>query len=301
MAHHHGSQEDRDRLLRHFVHLLPGGRRAGRHDAPGTGGAGSSADLGACLQRVVHDPRHHDDLPVRGPVRGGPRQLPDPAADRRARHGVPPRERAVVLVLRGWRAARPPLGIRRGRGRGGDGLDALSAPVRGSDVPGGGARPPDPRAGPGRDLDAPQRREHPHDDLPDAGARHDDVAAADLHVEHDRHRDPRPRGLPSGGRRLRPPAPGSQAGRACVRPIGRRRSGDLPAPVLVPGAPGGVHPDPAVLRRDHRDHPGLQPQAALRIHGVRAGDAGDRCPVHRRVGAPHVHDRRRRQPLLLGR
>ena len=78
-----------------------------------------------------------------------------------------------------------------------------------------------------------------------------------------------------------------------VRSARGRRPDHLPAPVLVPRAPGGLHPDPAVLRGDHRDHPGLQPQAAVRLHGVRAGDARDRRAVHRRVGPPHVHDRAR--------
>ena len=38
-----------------------------------------------------------------------------------------------------------------------------------------------------------------------------------------------------------------------------RRPGPLAAPVLVLRPPRGVHPDPAVLRRDHGDHPGVQP------------------------------------------
>ena len=45
----------------------------------------------------------------------GPGELPDPAADRRARHGVPAAERAVVLVLRGRRVAGAAVGVRLGR------------------------------------------------------------------------------------------------------------------------------------------------------------------------------------------
>ena len=88
----------------------------------------------------VHDPRHGDDLPVRRAVRIGPRQLPDPVADRRARHGVPPAQRALLLVLRGRRAPRAALGVRLGgRGRG-DGMDAYTPLSGGADVAGRGRR-----------------------------------------------------------------------------------------------------------------------------------------------------------------
>ena len=43
---------------------------------------------------------------------------------------------------------------------------------------------------------------------------------------------------------------------------------------------------------DQRDPPGLQPQAAVRLQGVRVRDAGDRRPRLLRLGPPHVHDRR---------
>ena len=50
------------------------------------------------LQRPGLDARHHDDLPVRGAGAGGLRQLLRAAHDRRARHGLPAPERAVVLA-----------------------------------------------------------------------------------------------------------------------------------------------------------------------------------------------------------
>ena len=55
----------------------------------------------AGLRRAVHDARGDDDLPLRHPdLHRGVRQLPAAAHDRRARHGVPAHERAVVLDLR---------------------------------------------------------------------------------------------------------------------------------------------------------------------------------------------------------
>ena len=60
-------------------------------------------------------------------------------------------------------------------------------------------------------------------------------------------------------------------GVACLRP-GQRRGDPVPTPVLVLRASRGVHPRAAVLRDHLRDHPGLQPQADLRLPrpGVRA-------------------------------
>ena len=50
------------------------------------------------LQRARHDARHDDDLPVRRAGAGRLRQLPRAADDRRARHGLPAAERALVLA-----------------------------------------------------------------------------------------------------------------------------------------------------------------------------------------------------------
>ena len=50
------------------------------------------------LQPAAHAPRHDDDLPVRGAGDGRVRQLLRAADDRRARHGVPAPERAVLLA-----------------------------------------------------------------------------------------------------------------------------------------------------------------------------------------------------------
>ena len=67
-----------------------------------------------------------------------------------------------------------------------------------------------------------------------------------------------------------------------------RRPAAVGAPVLDLRAPGGLHPDPARLRHRVGDHPGVLPQADLRlpVHGV----LGHRHRLHGlgRVGAPHV-------------
>ena len=51
------------------------------------------------LQRDVHHAREHHVVPVPGPVRLRPGELPRAVADRRPRHGVPAAQRPVVLVL----------------------------------------------------------------------------------------------------------------------------------------------------------------------------------------------------------
>ena len=129
LAHDHRPQEDRHPLLRHGVRLLPDRRHARRRDADRAGRDRPAARDPAGLQRAVHDPRHRDDLPVRRAVRDRLGELPDPAADRRARHGVPTAERAVVLVLRGRRAAGAVVGVRLGRGRRADRLVHVRAVV----------------------------------------------------------------------------------------------------------------------------------------------------------------------------
>ena len=87
-------------------------------------------------------------------------------------------------------------------------------------------------------------------------------------------------------------------GRTYLRGLRWRGPGSLAGPLLVLRPSGGLHPRPAVLRdRDRRDR-GVLPQADLRLprHGVR--DDLHRGPVDERVGAPHVHDRRRAPSLL---
>ena len=60
---------------------------------------------------------------------------------------------------------------------------------------------------------------------------------------------------------------------------GQRRRDPLAAPVLVLRASRGLHHRCALLRGDHRDHPGLQPQAVVRLQGpgLRHHRASARC------------------------
>ena len=74
-------------------------------------------------------------------------------------------------------------------------------------------------------------------------------------------------------------------------PAQRRRPDPLAERVLVLLAPGGLHHGPAGDGHDQRDPAGLQPQAALRLQGVRLRDGRDRRPRVLRLGPPHVHDR----------
>ena len=71
------------------------------------------------------------------------------------------------------------------------------------------------------------------------------------------------------------------------------------APVLVLRPPRGLHHRAAVLRDHHRDHPGVQPQAAVRLQGHGRRHPRDRRPVAGGVGAPHVRHRRGAAAVLL--
>ena len=156
-------------------------------------------------------------------------------------------------------------------------------------VPGG--EPLDRRPGRQRSGHDPRWRQlHHHDRLP-ARARHDDVPDADLHLERAGHQRADPAGLPDPDRRALRPAGRPQPRRPRLLRRERRRDA-VAAPVLVLRAPRGLHHRAAVLRHHHRDHPGLQPQAAVRLQGHGLRDAGHRGALARRVGAPHVRHRR---------
>ena len=123
------------------------------------------------VQRAVHDARHGDDLPVHHPDPGGLRELHRAAPGRRAGHGLPADQRAVVLDAAARRdPALPRLRDRwRGRGR----LDELRAVVGGPAALLGRLRagPVDRVARAGRHELDPRRHQLPRHDLQDAGAR----------------------------------------------------------------------------------------------------------------------------------
>ena len=83
-----------------------------------------------------------------------------------------------------------------------------------------------------------------------------------------------------------------QLRRELLRPGQRRRPDPLPERLLVLLAPGRLRDDPAGDGHDQRDPAGVQPQAAVRLQGVRLRDRRHRRPRLLRVGPPHVHDRR---------
>ena len=227
------------------------------------------------------------------------RELHRAAADRRSRRGVPAAERLLLLAVPVRRPDRDVVVPHPGRRR----RTSAGSPTRRS-------RTPCTRPGVGADLwiFGPRRstglgtilggvnfvttiiclRAPGHDDVPDA----------DLHLEHLRHVDPGADGVP-GAHRGAVRAGGGPALRcARVRP-GQRRRDPLAAPVLVLRPPRGLHRRAAVLRHHHRGHPGVLPQAAVRLQGHGLRDAGDRRAVDGGVGAPHVRHRRGAAAVLL--
>ena len=82
-----------------------------------------------------------------------------------------------------------------------------------------------------------------------------------------------------------------------LRPGPGRRSGPVPAPVLVLLAPGRLHHDPAGHGRRQRDHPLLLAQEHLRLRLRRLVEHRHRGARLPRLGAPHV----RRRPVGLRR
>ena len=78
--------------------------------------------------------------------------------------------------------------------------------------------------------------------------------------------------------------PGPQRGR-------RRQPDPLAAPVLVPGAPGSLRPDPSSDGNRGRDHREQHAEAAVGLPVDGLLDHLPRLHVVHRVGAPHVHDR----------
>ena len=219
--------------------------------------------------------------------RGRVRELADPADDRRARHGVRADEQLELLAAAAGGAPARDLAV-RSRRRGGGRLDALSAAHRAG---GDGHGPHDlRRPHPGRVVDHGLDQHH-HDDPEPARARHDADADAALLLDVAHHRLPADRGDARAGRRRddaahRPPLRHDvlQRGR-------RRRSGAVPARVLVLRAPRGLHHHPARVRDHLADHPRLFAEAALRLRVDGLRDGRHRDPVVHRLGAPHVHHR----------
>ena len=259
------------------------GRPAGARRPVRAGPAGPPVRDRPDLQRAVLDARDGDDLPVHHPDPRRLRELHRPAPDRRAGHGVPAHQRAVVLDAA---AGRDPalLGLRHRRDRGGR-LDELQPAGPGPAARRGRVRagPVDRRARAHRHELDPGRHQLPRHDLQDARAGHDPVPDADHGL--DRARDVGPRADGHAGHHERPDhaVHRPQLRRGVLRPARRRRRDPLPERLLVLLASGGLRHDPARDGHDQRDPAGLQPQAALRLQGVhlrdgrRSGPSASRC------------------------
>ncbi len=163
VAHEHRPQADRHELHGHVArHVLPGGPH-GVGVADAAGDARQLVPQLPAVQRAVHDARQPDAVPLRRPLRlrrAG--QLHPAAAGRRARHGVPPAQRPVVLAVPhrlDHDAARVP------RRRGGRRLRVgrLRPAVVGAVLTRLGAGPVDPRDRPHRVLGHLHRRQPGHD------------------------------------------------------------------------------------------------------------------------------------------
>ena len=240
------------------------------------------------LQPGVHDPRLADAVPVHHPDPGRLRELRRAAPDRRAGHGLPADQRAVVLDAAAGRDPDPDRlpGGRRGGGR----LDELRAAVRGQ-VLGDRPGPLDRRGHPDRDELDPRRDQLPGHDLQDARARDDDVPAADHGLDDARDEHPRRAGDAGPDERPDHAVHRPQLRRPLLRPGDRRQRDPVAERVLVLLASRRLHHGPAGDGHRQRGPAGVQPQAAVRLQGVRLRHGRDRRPRLQRVGPPHVHDR----------
>ena len=279
------------------VRLLPHRRRDGAADPGRAGRARAAVPEQRAVQPAVHHARHDHAAALRhtDPVRV--RELHRAAADRRPGRRLPAAERLLLLAVPVRRIDRAVQFCHPGRGRGlrvvrlhpAVGRRALAWRWR---------RLVDHGAGGQRSGHDPRWGQLHHHDRLHAGARHDHVPDADLHLEHLRHRIPDPARVPGAHRGVAEPGGGSALRCPRVRP-GQRRHDPLAAPVLVLRPPRGLHRGVAVLRHRHRGDPGVRPQAAVRLQGHGVRDARDRRPVLGGVGAPHVRHRRGAAAVLL--
>src|SRR5581483_9187666 len=280
---------DRDPLHRDVARVLRGRRRHGAHHPDAADRPEQPAGRPQLVQRGRDDPRDDDDLPRHRPDPRRLRELPHAADDRRARHGVPAAERAVVLAVRARRRRALPQLLLEGR-RGERRLDELRPAVDAA-LTGRRPGPLDPVAAHPLDLVARRRDQlhrHGHEH---ARARHVvDAHAAlrlvDLHLRV----DARPRAADAVGR-AHADAARPAGGHPLLRPDARRLGDPVPARLLVLRAPRGLHHGPARDGDALRDHPGVRAQADLRLPRRRVLDGRHRVLLDARVGAPHVRRR----------
>ncbi len=242
------------------------------------------------LQRIPDHARDHHDL-LRDHADPGRmlRQFPDPADDRRARHGFPEAEYALVLGRRGSRGADPVVIFRDWR-TGGRGLDLIRAVERGAELHRRrlGAEPLVHLADRARRVVADGRDKLHHDHHQHAHQGHDVFphAAGCLVAVH--HRDPAAAGAAGAHHRAGAVAVRSDGGDALFHSHRRRRAAALAASVLVLRPSRGLHHDPARDGHHLGRHRDLFAQADFRVPRDGLCDDRDRVPVLDRVGPSHV-------------
>ena len=290
MADHHRPQAHRDPLLLHRPGVLRRRRGRGAAHAHAAHRPQPASARPAGLRRAFHDARGDDDLPLRHPdLHGGVRQLPAPAHDRRARHGVPAHERPLVLDLRRVRPVHVHGAGHRARPR--RGVVQLRAARLQAVRAGAEHRLLLPGAHLQRHLHDGGRRELHRDAL--QAPRPGDVAEPDAAVLLR---------LPGGVLRARVRAPAADRGRrlprarpadrhALLRRDGRRGPRHVAAPVLDLRPPRGLHHHPARVRDRDVDHPDVRAPADGGLPARRARRDPRRVHRLRRLGAPHVRRR----------
>src|SRR6266446_7494872 len=269
-------------------------RNRGDHPAAPVGAAAQRLRLAAGVQPDVYDARHDDDLLRRHADRVRLRELPRPAHDRRAGHGVPAPERFQLLADRVQRAV-PLFQLRRWlwplRRRDGSGrrLVRLRASDREDVLTGAQHGLLDhraPRFGVRQHRHRDQHhRNHRFAALPrnDAG---EDAPARLAEPGHGRAGNPG--GQPAHRRpdhAARRPVPRG----TLLRHPGRRLRRPLDALLLGVRPSRGLRARHPRLRFRLRDHPGLLAQGHVRLPSDGRRDGRNRVHQHERVGAPHVH------------
>ena len=248
LAHHGRPQAHRHPLPLHRARVLPDRRpRGAAHPHPARGPE----------QHLVSAEMYNQLFTMHGttmiflaimPLSRRVLQLHDPAADRRARRGLPAAERLQLLgvpVRRAVPQRRASCSARRPNGgwfgyanlttrQYSPGLNIdfwmLGLQILGIVVAGGGVQL------------LRHHRQH-------ARAGHDADAHADVHLDGVHHAVPAAAGVPGHHGRADPAACSTaSSARNFYDAAGRRRSAALAAPVLDLRAPRGLHPDPAGVR-----------------------------------------------------
>jgi hypothetical protein len=235
----HRPQGHRQPVLHHLVRVVHPRRD---HGAAHPGGAVRAGPAGRRqprpVQPAVHHARHDHAAALRHPAVRRVRQRADAAADRVTGRRLPAAQHVRVLAVPVRRVDRR-CGLPQPPGCGRVRLVRLRAAL------GRGVQPRARRGPVGVRARARGLRHHPrvgqlpHDDHHHAGARHDDVPDADLHVDGAHHLGPRAAHLPRPRRGAVRPRRRPALRRPDLRGL-RRWADDVAAHLLVLRAPRGL-------------------------------------------------------------